>query len=91
MAFRKAEMRNTKTQLLKEVLDCKMKLAADNASTALVQKMSNAQKFGSARVAEAKERKTAPPVLPVFDATAYTFYSADEQSDLQRAIKNSLK
>ena len=57
-----SEARNTKTQLMKDILDCKMKLAAENASSTLVQKILNAQKFGTEKVLEAQERKASQPV-----------------------------
>jgi len=47
---------------MKEILDCKMKLAAENASNSIVQKIMNAQKFGTEKVLEAKERKASKPV-----------------------------
>merc|ERR1712216_368905 len=39
IAFKKAEIHNTKVQLMKEIQECKMKLAADNASNTMVQKI----------------------------------------------------
>ena len=68
-------------------MDCRMKLAAENASNSIVQKIMNAQKFGTERVLEAKERKASKPL------TVVNQQNANQQcdDDLQKAIDNSLK